>query len=81
MKAKRKPILRPADLWCALILVGTAYEFWALRGRRREATLSHLTRKVFATHTVAGRGVFVIFWAALSAWFPRHILDEGNGRV
>lgn len=64
--------MRPDRLWFSLLIAGTALEAWALRGKRRDATLSHLTRRTFATHTVPGRVAFVGAWT----WFLLHILKE-----
>lgn len=72
---------RPEGVWFALLIVGTAFEMWALRGKRREATLSHFTRKAFRTNTPAGRAAFVLSWAALTAWLVPHIASEENNRA
>lgn len=63
---------RPDNVWFGLLITGTAYETWALRGRRREATFSYLTRKHLRTETVLGRMVFT----GILVWFWTHILTK-----
>lgn len=71
----RSPHHGPAT-WAALIALGAAIEGAALRGARREHTLSHATRVFFRTTTPAGRVSFVAGWIALTAWFLPHILTD-----
>ena len=60
--------------WAALIALGAAVEAVALKGSKREHTLSHATRLFFRTTTPAGRVAFVAGWISLTAWFLPHIL-------
>lgn len=64
--------MKPERLWFGLVLTGTVFETWALRGKRREATLSHLTRRTLHTETIPGRLLFMAGWT----WFLIHILRE-----
>lgn len=80
MKRKRMtPLQRriahgPAT-WAALISLGAVLEAVALKGAKREHTLSHATRVFFRTTSPSGRVAFVAGWIALTAYFVPHILN------
>lgn len=61
--------------WGGLILVGAAFETYALRNARRGDTLSESTRRWFRVHTKAGALVFGVGWAVFSVWYGWHILS------
>jgi hypothetical protein len=62
-------------IWAALILLGAAYEGYALRSGRSGDTLSETTRALFRTRRgKAGRVAFLAVWLGFSAWFCWHIL-------
>lgn len=70
------PARRDAALvWLGLVAVGTAYEFYAMRGG---TTLSETFRMVFRTDTAVGRLVFQQCWDRFAAWFPGHILNDAS---
>lgn len=67
---------RPESLWLGLVIAGAVFESWAIRGKRREATLSHMMRKTCHTETTTGKRIFVLAWCALTAWLIPHVLEE-----
>lgn len=63
-------------VWAALILLGAAYEGYALTTTRQGDTLSEKTRALFRTRRgKTGRVAFLVLWVGFSAWFTGHILD------
>lgn len=63
-------------VWAGLILLGAAYEGWALTTTRSGDTLSEKTRALFRTRSgKTGRLAFLVLWVGFSAWFTGHILD------
>lgn len=62
--------------WVGLWLVGLGVESWALKNKRRELTLSHATRRVMRTDTIAGRVAFIGGWCLLTKWFVPHIVNH-----
>ncbi len=65
--------------WAAWLIVGAAYEVWAVWVRPEPAdTFSEWTIYVFKTNTKAGWGVFLFCIAALLAWYPAHLKALGG---
>lgn len=67
---------RPESLWLGLVLTGAIFEAWAIRGKRKQHTLSHAMRRTCHTETALGKRVFVLAWAFLTAWLIPHILED-----
>jgi len=60
--------------WLAWLLVGAAYELWAIRWRTAPGdTLSEFTGKVFAAGTMWGWWALMLLMGALAAWYPQHV--------
>lgn len=64
----------PDAVWGGLLLVGAAYETYALTNKRSDDTLSETTRRTFRVTTPVGRAVFAVAWTAFSTWFLGHVL-------
>lgn len=80
MSPLQRRIAHGPATWAALISLGAVLEAVALKGARREHTLSHATRVAFHTTTPAGKVSFVAGWIALTAWFLPHIINgPGEG--
>lgn len=61
-------------VWGGVILVGAAIEAYALFNKRKDDTLSEVTRRAFRVHTRTGAVAFGALWVSFSGWFLGHIL-------
>lgn len=60
-----------------ILLLGGAWEAYALMNKRPGDTFSEVTRKAFQTkRSRAGRLAFGTTWVAFAVWFWGHILFE-----
>lgn len=70
----------PDIVWIMLaVTVGVleAWAIWASRGGKERGTISHLVRRTFRTHTLAGRLVFGVAWLGFAGWVFWHIVFQG----
>ena len=63
-----------AWIWGTMLVIGLAFEAYAIWSKKQGDTLSEHTRRVFFVNTKAGRAVFTVFWAGFSVWFLLHIV-------
>lgn len=66
--------MNPDIAWGGILLVGAAYETYALLTHKDGDTLSERTRSWFRTRTKPGKIVFAGSWIGFSAWFLFHII-------
>ena len=64
----------PDRIWASLLVLGLAYELFALFDGQNGNTLSERVRAWFRVHTRLGRATFAIAWTGFAAWFLIHIL-------
>ena len=63
-------------VWAGIILVGAAFETYALRRKQEGDTLSEATRKLFRVRTHrSGKIIFAALWISFATWYTLHILD------
>ena len=60
-------------IWFGLVLLGAAFEGYALASGRSGDTLSETTRRWFRVREPVGRAVFTVAWLAFTVWFLIHI--------
>lgn len=64
---------RPVVVWVTAIGSLSLFDVWAAYNAVEGDSLSEVTRTALRTDTPEGRALFVLGWAALSAWFVPHI--------
>ncbi|WP_236244210.1 hypothetical protein [Streptomyces sp. CC210A] len=64
----------PDLIWTTLLVLGAAYELYALADTKDGDTLSERVRAWFRVHTHPGRATFAIAWTGFATWFLIHIL-------
>lgn len=65
----------PNIVWGALLGLGAVYEAYGVVIRPNVGlTLSERIRAWFQVSTTTGKGVFVVVWLGLTAWFIPHII-------
>lgn len=60
-------------MWGGALGALIAFDIWAAYNAVDGDSLSEVTRAALRTDTAEGRALFVIGWAALTAWFVPHI--------
>lgn len=65
--------------WVGSIAALGIIDYWAARSDRN--TLSCTARRLFRTHTTAGKTAWVIGWVGLSAWLIPHIVRNTESAV
>ncbi len=64
---------RPVTVWATVLGVLSVFDVWCSYNDIEGDSLSEVTRAALRTDRPEGRALFVIGWAALSAWFVPHI--------
>lgn len=64
---------RPAHIWGGTLGALIVFDVWAAYNAIEGDSLSEVTRAALRTDTPEGKALFVLGWAALSAWLVPHI--------
>lgn len=64
---------RPVVVWSSTIGALIVADLWAAYNAVEGDSLSEVTRTALRTDTPEGKALFVLGWAALTAWFVPHI--------
>lgn len=64
---------RPASIWGGALGALVVFDIWAARNAVVGDSLSEVARATLRTDTTEGRALFVLGWAALTAWLVPHI--------
>jgi hypothetical protein len=64
---------RPHHVWGGALGALIVFDIWAAYNAIEGDSLSEVVRTTLRTDTTEGRALFVLGWAALTAWFLPHI--------